>query len=151
MNHENNTSLDTYNEFCKTQVEGNILYNIDKTNNWGEYLLIVNIATVRVGEIKTYSMLLIGLQKEGKEFKPKNLRIKLTPDYCSNIPFLKYVGHCNFKLVPTLEDVDVNIGLAAVYGTTDLWKYKEKLSIRKPKTRKYDKEGKLVIKKTGNG
>lgn len=150
MDDTGNIKLEAYNEFCRNLREGNILYNLDRTNSWGEYFLVANIATVKLMEYKTYTMLLIGLKKKDKEFVPRNIRIKITPDYASNIPFLKYVGHCNYMLVPEIKDISVNIGLVAVYGKADLRKYAQKLSIRKPKTRKYGKDGKLIIKKAEN-
>lgn len=139
--------IGNYNKFCGNLVEGSILYNIDSTNRWGEYLLVASISVVRISGMRTYTVLLIGLTKEEGNYKPRNLCIKLTPDYAKNVPFLKYVGHCNFTLVPELSNIDINVGLVTVYGNVDLHKFAEKLSIRKPRRGKYDKDGKLVIKK----
>lgn len=150
MNSESNQDLQNYNEFFENLTEGTLLYNIDSTNQWGDYFLVANIATVKLQEQKTFTALLIGLKKEGNTLVPRNIRIKLTPDYAKNIPFLKKVGYCKFRLFPELEEINLNLGLATVYGNTDLWKFREKLSVRKPKTRKYGKDGKLIIKKAGN-
>lgn len=139
--------IGTYNDFCHSITEGSILYNIDATNLWGDYLLVVNKAVIHVNEIKTYSLLLLGLRKDGNQYVPRNLRISVTPDYAGRIPFLKQVGVCKYKLLPVLKDVDINTGLVAVYSSTDLHKYTKKLNIRKPKKKKYDKEGKPTIKK----
>jgi hypothetical protein len=144
------TDISTYNKFCRSLREGCILYNIDKTNSWGEYFLVANIASIRFAGQRTYSMMLLGLSKKEQGFVPRNLRIKLTPDYARNIPFLKNVGQCNFTLVPEIRDVDVNLGLVAVYGDVNLHKYAQKLSVHKPKSRKYGKDGHLVIKKAEN-
>ena len=127
-----------------------VLYNIDPTNLWGDYLLVVNVTTVRIYEHKTYTVLLLGLKKENKEFTPRNLKIKMTPEYAKNIPFLKYVGHCNFFLNPILENIEINIALTAIYSSTDLRKFNSAVDLRKPRKRKYDKDGKLVIKKAEN-
>lgn len=150
MNCETSINLTDYNNFCKSLHEGSILFNIDKTNYWGDYFLVANIATVVFKGIKTYSMLLLGLRKKGKDFVSRNCRIKITPEYAKNIPFLKYVGYCNFTLIPEIKDINVNLGLATVYGEMDLHKYAKKLSIRKPQYHKYGKDGKPVIKKMKN-
>lgn len=142
--------LQAYNSFCSNLKEGYIIYNIDTTNSWGEYFLVANIATVRLKDTKTYTVMLLGLKKDNKTFIPRNFRIKLTPDYAANIPFLKYVGHCNYRIIPEIKDVELNLGLVTVYGSVDLWRYKEKLCIRKPKRRKYGKDGKLILKKSEN-
>ena len=139
-----------YNDFCKNLKEGCILYNLDSTNNWGDYLLVVNISAVRIKGNLTYTALLLGLRKEKSNLVPRNTKIKLTPDYANSIPFLKYVGQCSFELIPNITDVNLDVGLAAVYGSIDLWKYREKLNIRKPKKRKYGRDGKLVVSKAEN-
>ena len=150
MNGSINIGLDEYNSFCKELRAGNVLYNIDTTNLWGEYLLVAHVTPVRVGNAKTYTVLLLGLKKAEGKYVSNDLCISLTPDYAGRIPFLKHVGYCKFSLMPVLDNVDINVGLAAVYGNTDLHKFASKLSIRKPKVRKYDREGKPVIKKPRN-
>jgi hypothetical protein len=52
--------------------------------------------------------------------------------------------------VPELLGLIANVGLATVYSQVDLHKFVSKLSIRKPRTHKYGKDGKPVIKKNGN-
>ena len=146
----NPDSLNVYNDFCRNLKEGYILYNVDSTNSWGDYFLVVNVAKVNTSGIQTYTALLLGLKKEGEKFVPRNSRIRLTPDCATNVPFLKYVGKCSYRLIPEIEDVEVNIGLAAVYGSTDLHKFASNLHLHKPRNRKYGNDGKPVVKKAGN-
>lgn len=150
MGKTSDMGIGSYNSFCKGLKEGTILYNVDSTNCWGDYLLVVNKTSIQIGSVKTYTVLLLGLKKEDSVFKSRHLRISMTPDYASHVPFLKYVGYSKFELLPVLKDVDVNMGLVAAYGTTDLRKYAQRLSIRKPQSRRYDKDGKPVIKKPSN-
>lgn len=146
----NEVSLGAYNAFCKSIQKGNILYNLDSTNLWGDYLLVTNIATVKVSNIKTYTVFLIGLKKENGEYIPRDLSISLTPSNRGNIPFLKPVGFCKFKLHPTFSKVNIDVGLTTIYGNTDLHKYLTKHDIRKPKVSKYDTNGELIIKSLNN-
>ena len=150
MNTEGDTGVGEYNAFCRSITEGTILYNLDKANGWGEYLLVANISLVHISGYKTYTALLLGLKKNNDKLVPYNLRIKLTPDYSRNVPYLKCVGKCNFWLVPEISDVDLNMGLVVVYGDTNLRKYQKSLSIKKARKRRYGKDGKLVIKKLKN-
>lgn len=135
-------SLEQYNAFCKNIAEGYILYNLDSTNNWGEYLLVGEKFHVKVGDCKTYAVLLFGIRRKENRFVFNNIRIKLTPDCAANVPFLKYIGRCKCSTFPDTSNFKVNLGLAVAYGNTDLHKYAEKLSIRKPKKRKYANDGK---------
>lgn len=150
MNDDGNTRLNAYNVFCQDLRAGHVLYNMDSTNLWGDYLLVANVTIIRIGDIKTYTVLLIGLKKEDGAYYPRNLSISLTPEYANRIPFLKHVGYCRFNLIPVIDDVNINTGLVAIYGNTDLHKFTTKLSIRKPRAKKYDKGGKTVIKKPSN-
>ena len=150
MSIDGNTGLSEYNSFCKELRAGSILYNIDSTNLWGEYLLVAHTTKVRVGNALTYTVLLIALKKEKGQYIPLNLCISLTPDSAKNIPFLKQVGYCRFKLIPDFDSIDVNTGLVAIYSQTNLHKFAQNLSVRKPKSRKYNKDGNLVVRKTGN-
>lgn len=147
---EDDKELRKYNVFCENLSEGHILYNIDNTNQWGEYLLVVNVSSVSIHGHTSYNVLLLGLRKENNSFVPRNVRINLTPDYVGNIPFLRYIGHCNFKLVPDITDLEVNKGLVSVFSSVDLRKYTEKLSLRKPKIRKYGEDGKHIVRKAEN-
>lgn len=147
---KDSVTMDDYNRFCSSLKEGCILYNVNNTNNWGDYLLVVNISAVKVSEQKTYTVLLLGLKKEKDSLVSRNTRIKLIPDYAQNVPFLKPVGYCDFKIVPILDNVKLNVGLAAVYGSTDLHKFTKNLSIRKPKKRKFGIDGKPIVKKAEN-
>lgn len=145
-----NISLEEYNTFCRNLKEGNILYNIDTTNLWGEYLLVINKIAVRVNGTKTYTILLAGLKKENEQYKPKDIMVVLTPDHASSIPFLKYVGYCKFKLLPVIEKADVNVGLVAAYSEADLRKYAYSINMRKPQKARYGNDGNPVIKKMNN-
>ena len=49
-----------------------------------------------------------------------------------------------------LKDIDINVGLVSVYSNTDLHKYAQKLKVRKPQKKKYDRDGKPIIKKLNN-
>jgi hypothetical protein len=147
---ENKTGIKEYNEFCKGLRAGNILYNINSMNLWGDYLLVAHVTHIRVGNADTYTALLLGLKKIEGQYVPRNFCISLTPDNMEQIPFLKHVGYGKFTLVPVFDEINVNVGLATVYSQTDLHKFVSKLSIRKPRTHKYGKDGKPVIKKNGN-
>jgi hypothetical protein len=142
--------LDSYNNFCKKLSEGSVIYNVDTTNGWGEYLLVIDKSSICIGKTHTYSIILLGIQKERGRYLPRNLKISLTPENASNIPYLKYVGYCRYELFLVLRDVNINIGLAAAYGSTDLHKFTKNVHIRKPQIRKYNKDGKPVIKKNSN-
>jgi hypothetical protein len=144
------TGINEYNAFCKELRAGSILYNINSVNLWGDYLLVANVAHVRVGNAATYTVLLLGMKKVEGNYVPRNLCISLTPDNMEQIPFLKHVGYGKFTLVPMFDEINVNVGLATVYSQTDLHKFVSKLSIRKPRVHKYGKDGKPVIKKNGN-
>ena len=64
--------LSEYNGFCKDLRAGNILYNIDSTNMWGEYLLVAHVTSVMVGDKKTYTALLICMEKKDGSYIPLN-------------------------------------------------------------------------------
>ena len=144
------TGIEEYNGFCKELRVGNILYNINSMNLWGEYLLVAHIAHIKTSGIDTYTVLLLGLKKQDGKYVSRNVCVSLTPDNMEQIPFLKHVGYGQFTLVPVFDSINVNVGLATVYSQTDLHKFATKLSIRKPRTHKYGKDGKLVIKKSSN-
>ncbi len=144
------TGIDEYNGFCRELRMGSILYNINSMNRWGEYLLVAHVTHIRTSDIDTYTVLLLGLKKSEGKYIPRNFCISLTPDNMEQIPFLKHVGYGKFTLVPVFDKIKVDVGLAAVYSQTDLHKFVSKLSIRKPRTHKYGKDGKSVIKKSGN-
>lgn len=150
MIYESYTGIDEYNSFCKDLKAGSILYNIDSSNSWGQYLLVASIIPVTIYRYSSYTMLLIGLKRQDGKYIPNNMCISFTPEYAKHVPFLKLVGYCKFNLITVLEETNVNLGLVTVYANTDLHKFASKLSVRKPRNRKYDKDGKLVIKKPGN-
>lgn len=147
MSNEKTIGLDEYNSFCKVLEAGMILYNLDSTNLWGDYLLVASVSIVRIGNAMSYVVLLIGLKKEEGKYVSRNFHIQLTYDYANITPFLKPVGYCSFFLQPVISDININVGLVTVYANTDLHKYTTKLSISKPRRRKYGKDGNLIIKK----
>ena len=71
-------------------------------------------------------------------------------DYAKKVLFLKQVGYCKYDLLLSLSDVNVNVGLVTVYGSTDLHKYSQKLHIRKPQRKMYGNDGSPIIKKLNN-
>ena len=142
--------LKEYNFFCKELNKGSILYNINAMNNWGEYLLVINVDHIKFNNFSTYTVLLLGLKKEDGKYISRDFCISLTPDHRAQIPFLKYVGYSRFQLIPVLDDVKINVGLVARFSQVDLHEFAKKLSIRKPRVHKYGKDGKPVIKKNGN-
>jgi hypothetical protein len=150
MTNEGKIGLNEYNLFCKGLRAGNILYNINAMNLWGDYLLVANVVHIRIGNADTYTVLLLGLKKEEGKYIPRNLSISLTPEHMSQIPFLKHVGYSKFTLTPVFDEIKVDVGLATVYSQVDLHKFVSKLSIRKPRSHKYGKDGKPIIKKPGN-
>lgn len=138
--------IEEYNGFCRELRAGNILYNTNSTNHWGEYLLVVHVTHVK----DTYAILLMGMEKTEGQYRTRNLCVSLTPDNMKQVPFLKHVGYCKFTLTPILDNVHVDVGLATVYSQTDLHKFVTNLSIKKPRTRKYGKDGRPIIKKNSN-
>ncbi len=142
--------LKEYNEFCKGLKAGSILYNINTSNNWGEYLHVVNVDRIQYNNLTIYTVLLLGIKKEEGKYISRDFIVSLTPDLGDHISFLKYVGYSKFTLVPVLEDIKINVGLVARFSQIDLHEYAQNLSIRKPVNRKYGKNGKLIIRKTGN-
>ena len=147
---EKRTGINEYNAFCRELRAGHILYNINNMNLWGDYLLVANVAHIRVGNADTYTALLLGMKKVEGQYIPRNFCVSLTPDNMEQTPFLKHVGYGKFTLVPVFDEINVNVGLATVYSQTDLHKFVTKLSIRKPRVHKYGDDGKPVIKKNGN-
>jgi len=146
-----NEKIKVFNEFCAALNEGDILYNIDASNLWGEYLLVANIASISVFNKPSFAVLLLGVKKVEQEYVPYNLRISLTPDCAGNVAFLKYIGHCSFKLLPEMNNINISTGLVAIYSNVSLKKYTEQnLTIRKAKKRKYAMDGKLVLRKLNN-
>lgn len=150
MGKTSKVELDSYNNFCQKLKEGSVIYNVDHTNGWGDYLLVISKSVVCVGKTKTYTLLLLGLKKERDRYLPRDLRISITPEDASHVPYLKYVGYCKFELLLILRDCKINLGLATAYGNTDLHKFTKGMKIRKPQARKYDGDGKPVIKKLKN-
>ena len=150
MDNKTNTGMGAYNDFCRNLTEGSILYNLDSTNSWGDYLLVANKQVIHAGNDQTYTLLLLGLKKENGQYKPRNLRISMTPDYAKHIPYLKYVGTCKFELLPVISEVNVSVGLVSIYSNTDLRKFTQKLNIRKPQKKRYGNDGKPTIKKCNN-
>lgn len=142
--------LKEYNDFCKALRPGNILYNINYTNLWGEYLLVAQVAHIIVRDVDTYNVMLLGLKKQDKDYVSKETCVFLTPDSADQIPFLKYVGYSHFTMTPTFSEINVNSGLASIYSQMDLHELLDRLSVPKPRLRKYGNDGTPVIKNTNN-
>lgn len=143
-------SFKEYNEFCKELQEGDILYNLDYTNKWGKYLLVMCKAYIRTDKVSTYCILLTGLERDADEMKPTNKRIHFTPSMAQYVPFLKHVGHCDFFFTVNTDVKNFSERLAEKYDTSDIWEYSKKIHIRKPKKRKYDADSTLIVKDTVN-
>lgn len=137
--------LAEFNRFCKNLHEGDILYNINSTNLWGEYLLVAAKATVRFVGQKSYFIFLLGLKKCGNTFTSNNVRINFSFDKMGNLPFLKPVGFCRYSITPSFGDTAINNGLVVMYSNVDLQKYTRKHHLKKSKRRKYDVNGEKVI------
>ena len=135
-----------FNNFCENLSEGDILYNLDYTNKWGEYLLVLSKATIKMKDCKTYYVLLTGLKKKDGRFIPANTRINLTPKMADSTYFLKPIGSCEYSILPIIENVFINKGLIAMYENTDLKEYSAKAHVRKPKVRKYGEDNKPVVR-----
>jgi hypothetical protein len=135
-----------YNKFCSELKEGDILYNINKPNGWGEYLLVANKTCLLINDILTWTILFVGLSPE---YEDNNTRINLTPENADNISFLKKIGHCKFSMVCSIGYRSINENLLKTYKNTSLWRYAGKILFRKPKRRKYGKDGNLMVR-SGN-
>lgn len=131
-----------YNRFCKGLCEGDILYNMDNTNLWGDYFLVSVKVPITVGKEKTWFILLLQMEKQESGFVTTTTHINLTPSKVSHTPFLKYVGHCKYTITSSIENSQVNDGLLAIYKDQDLWKYAKQTKNRKPKKKKYKEDGK---------
>lgn len=142
-------TLVEYHSFCKALREGDILYNMSPDNNWGELLIVATKTIVVMGDKETYSILLLGLKMEGGTIVSNGKRVDLTPQKVYSLPYLCTVGHCEFTLVPDIENYKVNQGLIVVCKNTDIWKY-TRTHPRKPKVSKYGDDGELEVKSTNN-
>jgi len=136
-----------YCAFCNTLKVGDLLYNINSANAWGEYLLVATKANVYVDCEKTPYVMLLGLQDRKGEFTFNNKRIDFTLELDNMIPFLKVVGKCKFELRPIIIKCIPIKELLALYKSIDPWKYAQKIDGRKPKTKKYEKDGTKVVKR----
>ena len=142
--------LAEFNKFCKNLNEGDILYNLGNTNNWGEYLLVAAKATVRFVGQKSYFIFLLGLKKYNGTYASNNVRINFSFDKMSNMPFLKPIGFCKYSIIPSFNSINISSGLVVMYSNVDLKKYISNHHIKKPKTGKYDTNGEKVIKQLNN-
>jgi len=142
--------MEEFNDFCSDLLVGNILYNLDNTNRWPRYLLVIDITPTMINGQPSYSILLLGLSYNKGIFEADDQCIKLTSEHAHNALFLKIVGLCKFNLKPEIIDSKVNQGLITIYNNTNLKDFIQKLNIRKPHLGKYGKDGKPIIKKTSN-
>lgn len=143
-------TFEKYNEFCRSVNEGDILYNIDSTNCWGDYLLVAAKAPIKVRNAKSWFILLLGLDLKDDKLITTSVRINLTPDEMQSTYYLKYVGYCKYSLTPTIYNSTIVEALKNTYKNIDLWKYSKKLHLRKPKKRKYGRDGKPIINNNNN-
>lgn len=135
------SDVERFNEYCKTLHEGDILYNIDSTNLWGEYLIVLVKHQVRTENGSTWFVMLSGARREKDSFRPTSLKVYLSPDKIGSCEYLKYIGHCKVTVTPEFGMGVVNKGLVAVYKGTDLWRYSRNTHCRKVRNRKYDDRG----------
>lgn len=138
-----------YNVFCKTIKEGDILYNMNKSNKWGELLLVAAKSAIVINDLETYSLLLLGLNSKDNLITTNGQRVDFTPQLASAIPYLRNVGHCKYEFFAEMKDFNVNFGMIVVCKDTDLKKYAMHHS-RKPRARKYGDDGKPIVKPTKN-
>ena len=138
------TKIPSFIEFLKKISEGDILYNINPTSHWGEYLLVAAKSIFREKGYSTGFILLTGLKKDEDNFVPTTTRIYFSSSKSSYIPYLKKIGWCKFQLMPVIKEEKVNEKLTMIYKSIELKKIKD--FSRKPKNRKYDEDGSLFVK-----
>lgn len=145
------TRLAAFNDFCKDTKEGDIFYNLDSTNSWGKYLLVVTKSVLCIDSQRTSFLMLFGLEKneEGK-LLPKGTRIDLTFDKFDSIAYLKRVGHCKYSLTPVLMEEKVNENLERFYKATNTFHYHNTHNCPKKKNRTWDIDGRKIVKDTDN-
>ena len=141
----------TYNGFCSILSEGDLLVNMNKSNGWGEYLIVALKATFIVANQDSYFCLLMGAKVDKNNVSTTGYHIYFTPDKASMVPFLRKVGHCDFELTPVIKGSTVNKGLIAMYSSVNAWNYSKVSGYRKPKTGKYDTDGKPVVRQNNEG
>ena len=142
--------IEDYNNFCKECKEGDILYNIDKDNDWGEYLMVASKSIIEIGEQRTWMVVLLAMQYTDNTFSATGTHINLSPDKAAWIHYLKKVATCKFVLNPQLSSIKVNRGLLIILKDQKAWKYARQQKISRPKKRTYDVDGMKIVKKTGN-
>lgn len=133
--------LSSYNAFCSTLHEGDILKNLNTSNGWGEFLLVAGKSMVS----DTYSVLLMGLERNEGVFMGNGNSIYLNPDKLEHTSYLRYVGAGKFSFRPVVYDVKLDERLMNVCGRLNVRKVG-----RKPRTKKYDSAGNPIIKRTNN-
>ena len=136
--------------FCRERHEGEILYNLDSTNLWGEYLLIVSKIKFKVNGTTTYCLILHSVTLKDHTLIPLNRRIDFSSEMANSVPFLKPVGFCKFELNPHFTKVDINLPLIVTYKNQDIWDYTKRSKTPKPKKRTYGIDGLKIIKPTDN-
>lgn len=145
------TKLAYFNDFCKDTKEGDVLYNLDSTNSWGRYLLVVIKSVMCIDSQRTSFLTLFGLEKdEDGKLTPKGTRIDLTFDKVSSLPYLKRIGHCKYFLTPVLVEERMNENLEKFYKATTTFHYHNVHKCPKKKIRKWDTDGRKIVKDTNN-
>lgn len=132
-----------YNTFCQDINEGDIIYNLNKALVPGEYLLVISKIAVN----NTWALLMLGMSLKDNEFVSANIRFLLTADMASYVSYLKKVGHADFDVEFCLNNTSVNNNLTVAYKSIDIWKYSSRICSRKPRRKKYGKEGYPIVKK----
>lgn len=135
-----------FNEFCKQLHTGDLIYNINSSNAWGEYLMVATKANIIIGKEKSYYIMFFGLRKDGEAFSFNDKKIDFTLNLDGEIPFLKVVGKCEFELKPAIIRAFSRKELIAIYKGMDLRKYTKTANVRKARYKKYA-DGTTVIKK----
>lgn len=138
--------INKFNTFCSDLRVGDVIYNIDNTNLWGDFLVVAVKAPIRYLSIKTWYILLLGVDRKEEGFESNNVRIDLTVNKAGNVDFLKVIGRCKIKLIPQIENQNIHNGLLVTYKDVGLRKYSERSKLRKPKYKKYDKNGELIVR-----
>lgn len=138
-----------YIEFCKNIREGDILCDVGGTNISSELLLVAGKITIIIGDIETYSLILLGMKKQNDKIVPDGKRVDITPQKVAFARFLKLVGHCEYSLVAVVDNYRVNTGLVVSYKDADMKNFSKNHS-RKPRLGRYGDDGELLVKSATN-
>lgn len=138
--------LSSYNAFCSQLHEGDILKNLNPSNNWGAFLMVVGKSSIALGEHSTYSVLLVGLEDNGEGYTGNGNSIFLTPDKLRHTEYLRYVGKGKYTLSPVVSDIEIDERMMNMSNRLNVKKWEG----RRPRTKRYDACGNPIIKKMSN-